>query len=201
MITITPELTNHDAVRKMLWQLPSRFNDILADSVNKTALIIRNEAKKKVPQEWGVSKDRDILINKINKASAAAGEMVAQILLQKSQTPLFRMSNVSPRSIMGGRTQGGVIVAIAGQNKTFKHSFIAKMRSGHKGIFERVLGSQIKKNPSREQITELYTTSIARMAKSEKTNAPQELQEHAQKVFEKEFVAQCEAWLNAMGAR
>ncbi len=52
-------------------------------------------------------------------------------------SPLYLM-NPSQTDVMGGKTTGGVAVTIKGRRERFEHAFVAKMRSGHIGVFQRV---------------------------------------------------------------
>jgi len=108
---------------------------------------------------------------------------------------------------MTGKTKGGVSVMLAGQSQRFKGAFIAELKSGHVGIFERtgvwhrVKNKKTGKMDLREIVTELTTSAVPGMAASEKTQIPDKIAPMIQEEFENHFKREAEAWLGLLGAK
>jgi hypothetical protein len=86
--------------------------------------------------------------------------------------PLYQFRAV-PRSVMTGQTTGGVS-ALLKKTENFRHAFIARMKSGHTGVFERTAS---KRNP----IDEMFGPSVPQMVDDE------DILEPAQKAAEERF--------------
>jgi len=199
VIQITSKLAENNSVKLFLQQAPKMFQEVLELSLNTTAEALRKEAKKQTPKTWGVQKDAvEIKPSKVKASSAQAGAAVAEVLLGGKSISLFNLESVSPRGIMSGKTSGGVTIKIMGNAHNRPHAFISDMggKAKVKGIFERM-----ENKSGGKSIKKLYTSHIAGMAKSEKTQIPEELQTYAQEVFEKNFIERCEFELSAMGAK
>jgi len=174
-------------------------NRVMENSINETAKILKKEAKKQTPKKWGIQEDiKEIKHFNIEKASAQAGAAVADVMLSGNKISLFKLKFVSRRDIMGGKTHGGVIINLAGNLHQFKHAFVSDMGKGKQslGIYDRIAGKK-----GGIALRKLYTTHLAAMSRSEKTEIPDILQNRAQEVFENEFIKECETRLAAMGAR
>jgi hypothetical protein len=188
----------NQAVKQFLQQAPKMFDEVLELSLNETARTLKRYAKTHVPKKWGVREDIDeVKPSRIKEASAQAGARVAEILLGGKSISLFKLNSVSPRGIMGGKTHGGVTINIMNQSFNRPHAFITGMgKEKIKGIFERMPNKS-----GGESIKKLYTSHIAGMTKSDKTEMPSELDTLAQEIFERDFVKRCEFRLTQMGAK
>jgi len=109
--------------------------------------------------------------------------------------PLFNFSP-RPQTVMGGKTSGGVSALVSGQRHRFRHSFIAEMGSGHKGVFQR-------RGQERLPIEELYVLSIPQMVEDQKHGGAisKEIQADMQKRFEERFVDNCNRLLESKGLK
>jgi hypothetical protein len=93
-----------------------------------------------------------------------SGEMKRSIGLGSPATPAHLKTSVigsgRPIPLIRFRARdthgSGVVVRIAGHTETYRRAFIAKMKSGHVGVFERM-------TPGRRAIRQLYGPSAAGM--------------------------------------
>jgi len=197
MINLSTRLVNDKTVQRFVRECPDRFTDIMEVAINKAAARIRYLVKRDVPNKWGVKKE-ELKDFRLKRALRGQGELVAAAILRGSNIPLFRFQSVAPRGPMTGKTTGGVSVMIAGQNQRFKGAFVAKMKSGHVGIFER---TGQKTTSGEERITELTTSAVTGMAASEKTSIPDKIAPMIQEEFENQFIKEAGIWLNLLGAK
>jgi len=189
----------NESVNTFMREAPKMFNEVLENSINETAKILSEEAKRQTPKEWGLQEDiEEVKHSAIKKASAQTGAAMADIILSGNKISLFKFNFVSRRDIMGGKTRGGVTINLAGNIHQFKHAFITDMGKGKPslGIYDRIAGKR-----SGRAIRKLYTTNLAAMSRSPKTETPDILQTRAQEVFQEVFIKQCDAHLTAMGAK
>jgi hypothetical protein len=197
MINLSTKLVNDATVKRFVRECPERFTDIMETAINRAAADIRRTIKRDVPNKWGVNRD-EMKDFKMKRAMRSHGELIARAILRGKNVPLFKFQSVSPRSVMGGVTKGGVSVMLAGQQHRFSHAFVAKMKSGHTGIFER-MGK--KTASGQERITELTTVSVPGMAASEKTDIPEKIAPMIQEFFENHFIKEAASWLSLLGAK
>jgi len=202
MINMSTELVNNPTIQRFVRECPERFTDIQEVAINKAAARIRYLVKREVPNKWGVKKEemRDF---KLKRALRSQGHLSALAILRGANLPLFKLQSVSPKTPMTGKTSGGVSAMLAGQNQTYKHAFVGMMKSGHTGIFERIgkwtLNDKGKKK--REKMEEFFTSSVAGMAASEKTDIHKNIAPMIQEEYEKHFIHEAEVWLSLLGAK
>lgn len=104
----------------------------------------------------GAVKDR------VRTELATPERLRARIYANAKRLPLIEFGAKGPEPSRGrGR---GVTVKSAGGRKTIPNAFIAKMKSGHRGVFQRVDGSSGRRGPaphrSQLPIRELFGPSI-----------------------------------------
>lgn len=194
MLDITPQITNHDIVKQFLRDMPGKFNDVVAEAVNVAARRVKAAGVKVTPDFWNVQKDLVKQAWKVRKAKSGDPNPTAEAVVKGGMIGLYKFAP-DPSAIMGGKTSGGVSVLIDGAKHQFKNAFVAQMKNGHKGIFQR-------DGRGRLGIHELFTSSIPQMTEDQKQNRiPPKLAEEAQQVFENAFVGGCASWLMAKGAK
>jgi len=197
MINISTELTNNPKIQEFVRKCPEHFTDIIETAINKAAARIRYLVRREVPNKWGVNKD-EMKDFRLKRALRSHGELVAAAILRGGNVPLIRFQSVTPRTPMTGKTKGGVSVLIAGASHKFKSAFVAKMPTGHLGIYER---TGEKTASGQEEITELTTAAVPGMAASEKTGIPDKIAPMIQEEFENQFIKEAASWLSLLGAK
>lgn len=143
--------TNIDKfIRTELKHYNKAVKDATWSATNKVAKQAKTQASKDIREEYAIKKsdlDKNIIVTKPDL------NYVAKISTKKGSLPLAKFGRPSQKKT-------GVSVEIKrGQKKIIKGSFIAVMKSGHKGVFERAeLGG---KKVARLPIKELHSKAAA----------------------------------------
>lgn len=128
-----------------------------ARALNRAATSTRAEAARRIRDTYnikvGVARDQ------MRIARANRNRLVAEIVVSGRPIPLleFAARAVNPWNVKGRKRRpgGGVSVQIkAGSRKLRRGAFIAQMKTGHRGVFERKAGGRIR---------ELFSLSLPSM--------------------------------------
>lgn len=190
-IRIEPYQATLDAIQRRLTDMGKgeTFRNALKKAINEVATegknLLHNETRSAYTIKTAEFKKSDIV-----KKSATARRMIA-ILSVKGKTPGVRKAYKTKKN--SKKKAAGAMVIRAGSMKELElkvngksyKAFVAKMKTGHEGIFQRVPGKTMKKNPvgektkGREAIKEIMAMSKAKAAETvyEKSNLYTELQE------------------------
>lgn len=117
--------------------------------LNRTIAQVKTEASRNIRQEVRLkAKDvnRGLVIVRANSQKGALVTMQASIQVNTNPVPLFQYG--------AKQTKQGVTVNVKGIRKLVKHAFIAKMKSGHEGVF-------LQRGKARLPIDELYSTRLS----------------------------------------
>lgn len=140
-LKITTNISKFISSEIKLYQKAVR--DATWSATNKIAKQAKTQASKDIREEYAIKKsdlDKNIIVTKPNS------NYVAKISTKKGSLPLAKFGRPSQKKT-------GVSVEIKrGQKKIIKGSFIAVMKSGHKGVFERaeVGGKKVARLPIKE---------------------------------------------------
>ena len=143
-------------------------------SLNKTINSVKTDASRKVREELTLlDKDvkRDLAVRR-----ARRGGLEAAVVVSVRATGLIKFR---ARQTARGTT---VQVKRKGGRQRLPHAFIAKMPSGHRGVFTR------RKGVSRLPINELFSTSVGKFLGDERVLS--QIGEAAQERFTKELSSQ-----------
>ncbi len=99
-------------------------------------IVDRNANHVKLPKE---------IVAKLTTAAFNAGGNTSKVVVESGWIPLQRLGAV--------QNAQGVYVNLRG---SYRHAFIAMMKSGHVGVFQRIPGTSMSSNAKREQIRELF---------------------------------------------
>ena len=124
-------------------------------ALNKTAAKLKTEASRQIREAGYRLKARDVGAN-LGVIRANKGMLKSGVRAVGKPLPLILF--------LVRATHEGVVVNIKGTQKLIRHAFVAKMASGHEGIFAR-------KGTSRLPIDELYTIGVPPMFASKKVTA------------------------------
>ena len=116
------------------------------------------------------------------------GGVVGMVSFAGYKIPLYRF-NVSPTLPVQRATVSAAVLAESGRTP-FAHAFIAKMKSGHTGMFER-------DGTGRLPITEFMGPSAAQMAAN--SVVVEQVEEKAQEVINKRIEHEITRILNGYG--
>jgi Prophage minor tail protein Z (GPZ) len=125
-------------------------------ALNKTATTARAEAARAI-KDAGYGMKIGAIKNAISILRASDGELIVYIRATGRPLPLIAFG---ARQVLGG-----VSVQVKHGRKVIKNAFIATMKSGHKGVFQRVDGSRhisrrVRRGGPQLPIKELYGPSI-----------------------------------------
>ncbi|MBB3608671.1 hypothetical protein [Rhizobium sp. BK602] len=102
----------------------------------RTRIVDRNASHVKLPKQ---------VVASLTTAAFNAGGSTSKVTVESGWMPLQRLGAV--------QTASGAYVNLRG---SYRHAFIAAMKSGHVGVFRRVPGTRMSSNPYKEQIRELF---------------------------------------------
>lgn len=150
--------------KKKLQRLAQAFPKAAVSSLNRVGASTRTKISSEVRQDYNIKKsDLDKRILKPTKASPSI--LRTKISIRGPRIPLFAFGG-KPRQPKQRANASAEIKA--GKRKSFSHFFVAKMPSGHIGIFKRT--GRFSKG-KRETIAEVFSLSAAEMAGTKKIGA------------------------------
>lgn len=161
----------------------------IARALNRVAKGVPTDSVKEVRKEYNVKAGPVRKSFEIKKAKPAALEARAKASGHK--VPLI---NFGARPSSPGRRKPalGVSVQVKKQRKVLRHSFVARMKSGHIGVFQR-------EGEFRLPIEQKFGPSIPEMISNEKVINL--IQENANERFKKNLDHEIDYVLQKMGAR
>ncbi len=169
MIEITSETI--ERVSLLLDSIPKGAERALSNSINRGLIRVKSGATKGIKETYKVN---PAALNKvtntiINKAST--GNLVGYVSFSGYKIPLYKFS-VSPKKPSTGKKVKASVKVGSGETE-FSTAFIANMKNGHTGVFERV-------TRKRTPVSELMGLSAAQMVANEKIM--DELEKEAQEL-------------------
>jgi hypothetical protein len=105
----------------------------------------RSHTFKELSNVYAISKTNLRAETNVNlrKAIAQDNEVVGYLSFSGFAIPLYRF-NVSPKTPTPRESESVSVGVLKGARTKFSHAFVAKMKSGHYGIFERLSGEYMK---------------------------------------------------------
>jgi hypothetical protein len=144
--------TDHAALGRKLEQSVKRFPRAAAAGINRAAHGAFTFSVREIQRNVGTSSQKAIRRNLVLKRATAekpAAELVA-FSAKKDRIPIYEMKP-QPRTVTRRRPPGGVRY---GRGRLIPGSFIARLGSGHIGVFKRI-------GAARLPIAELFGPSVA----------------------------------------
>ena len=185
MIEMNVNTAQEALTKKQLKELGANAKKALADANNRAAAGMRTDGTRLIVKNSGLKRPLVFPAFKIIKASPKVENPQAKLLIKGPVIPLINNASRSAKPAKG-KKKGGITVNLGKSKETFKNAFIAKMPSGHIGIFERQRGKLNSKG--REAIKELFGPSVPQIADREEIVS--EVSEKAQERFLKRFEQQ-----------
>ena len=162
-----------NSLEKKLDSLGDKSTDVVKKAINLTAKSARKDLEREAKNRYVIKTGGFNRSMKIK--SATKGNLVATISSQGKALEIkdFR---VSPASYTTGSsrpivTKGKVLKSSKMKNleKDNVKAFVAKFKSGHVAVVERVPGKRMKSNPQKEFLRKLLSPSIPSMLGNEET--------------------------------
>lgn len=115
-----------------------------ARALNRTATTVRAQASRRIRERYNLKAGAIRAQMRISRANR--GRLTAEVIASGRPIPLIEFS--------ARQTRKGVSVqVIRGRRKVRLHAFVAKMRTGHVGVFERTSSKRLP-------IRELFSVSL-----------------------------------------
>lgn len=199
MITMKIDAGQSRISSSVLKQLGKNSDKVLADATNRALAGMRTDGTKLIVAESGIVRKKVFSSFNIIKASASGQTHNARVEITGNPIGLakFKHKFKKPKKNKKGVSSGSLSVNLGQKTITFQHAFVATMKSGHVGIFERQRG--VLTSSGREKLQELFGPSIPQFAG--RKHITDTVQSQAQKRFATRFNQQMERWLNKKGAR
>jgi len=188
MVDISIDERQVKRISNILYGIPNGTNRALNNALNRGITTVRSETSKGITRVYDikpavVKSDGNIKLRKSTPSS-----LVGEITFSGFKIPLYKFG-VTPKNPGTGK------VVAARQKKSslmtpFADAFIAKMKSGHVGIFER-------KRDSRFPVEEIMGSSVAQMAGD--TVVYDEVEKKAQETIDKRVEQEITRLLNGYG--
>lgn len=122
--------------------LPQNLTDkAMVRALNRTAITVRAEASRRIRERYNL-KSR-VLKDQIRIRNATKAELRAVVQASGRPIPVIEFD--------ARRGTNGVTVRVGRTRKVIRHSFIQTMKSGHRGVFMRVLENDNQKYRSKRK--------------------------------------------------
>ena len=187
MIQITAEQI--ERVNLILSNVPKGAEKAIKSVIQRATSTVRSEAVKGITGVYAISSQNVRAETTIKvRTQNADGGVVGTVSFAGYKIPLYRF-NVSPTLPVQHATVSAAVKADSGRTP-FAEAFIAKMKSGHTGMFER-------DGTRRLPITEFMGPSTAQMAGN--SVVLEQVEEKAQEVINKRIEHEITRILNGYG--
>lgn len=183
MVSVRPSSVAIDAIEKRLTELgkEDRMNDVLKKAINETASKGKRELWKGVKRTYTL---KGFTAGDVKRKGYSARHPGAVLTVTGPVLGILEnyesIPNVNENAAKLQVFRSGALKALEIHNyKSVYKAFMAKMKSGHAGIFQRVPGKQMKNNPKKTAIKEIMSLSKSKAAEKifEKNGMQNELQE------------------------
>lgn len=183
VVSARPSSVAIDAIEKRLAELgkETRMNDVLKKAINETASKGKRDLWKGVKRTYTL---KGFTAGDVKRKGYSARHQGAVLtvtgpvlgILENYET----VPNVDEDAAKLQVFRSGALKALEIHNSSSVYkAFVARMRSSHVGIFQRVPGKQMKGNPKKQAIKEIMSLSRSKAAEMvyEKNGIQTELQE------------------------
>lgn len=133
MIEITSETM--DRVERLLADVPKGAEKVYSRAINRGLSKIKTESRKQVRTIYSVNNKALNSATKTTVGKASTGNPAGFISFSGVKIPLYKFS-VTPKKPGTGK-QVRASLKRGGSGTLFEDAFIAEMRNGHTGVFER----------------------------------------------------------------
>lgn len=182
----------------LLKRLGENSSKAQADALNRTLAGMRTDATRIIVKQSGLKRPEVFKAFTLIKASSRSSSPAAAVKIVGAPVPRFRYG-ARPTSPMTGKTRSGVSFRVDAARVKFRHAFVAKMQSGHVGVFERSNDTFMAKNKNRPAIDEQFGPSIPQLAGREEVENP--VMDNAGVRFRKRFDQQVNRFLKSKGVK
>lgn len=169
IVKIVPAQVTYNAIQKRLNELGKgdSMRTVMRKAINELATDTKNTLHREVRARYTIQAS-EFKKADIRKKSASARRLEAHLRVRGPSVAIYKYKNE-------GNSEHEAAKAMIIKSGTMKElernaggrsykAFIAKMESGHEGIFQRVPNKKMKSNPQKDAIKELMSLSEAKAA-------------------------------------
>lgn len=186
MIRITDEQINR--VESILNGVRSGPEKVFFNVINRALVTVRTATTKQIREVYAIAQKDLRSESNIQLRKASKSNLAGEIAFSGCKIPLYRF-NVSPKQPAQGAAVKAAVLKSSAQTE-FEHAFIAKMQSGHLGMFERATSRRLP-------IDEFTGPSVAHMAGN--SVVIEQVEKAAQETIDKRIDAEMNRILNGYG--
>jgi hypothetical protein len=185
------EITNEqmERVNLILNGVPNGAKKAFYNAINRGLQTVRTQSGKSVNKTYRILQKDFKSETNITEKKASQSSLIGEIAFAGTRIPLIKFQ-VSPKEPQKQTVSVAVLRETGGER--LKHAFVAKMQSGHVGVFERATP-----NTRRLPIEELYGPSPAGMLNN--IEVQQEIEKAAQETIDKRIEHEITRILNGYG--
>ncbi len=183
---LTVSLVGNNEIVADFTEAPARVQRVAVRAMNRGVLAGRTYLAS------NISRDIGLKVGDVKKAlstrDATPNKLQASVAASLKKIPLVQFKARGPEPSRG--LGNGVTYSIGGARRRLPNAFIARMASGHRGVFTRVGKSVRKSTGARSKnlpITQLYGPSLGGVFKKYRTPAMQRMQEAMDKTFSRDL--------------
>lgn len=175
-------------VSALLSEVPNGPERAFTNAMNRALSRARTTTFKEVQSTYAIKKKVLDEFTKTETKKATPNDVCGIIRFAGTQVPLYKYSLTQPKyPVPGMKVKAGQKTAT-----TFEHAFIAKMKSGHLGIFERDSKRSLP-------ISEIMGSSMLAMAGNEETMG--KVYEETSRVLDERIEHEVHRLLNGYGGK
>ena len=179
-----------ERAKKTLQGIENGIERAATAAINHSLSKAKTKLKRKITETYYIKSsdiEKTLSIKKAN-FSTLAGTISSRS--KRTSLPKMKLKKSGKDLLVGIKKENGVQL-LSGKSELFGKPFIARMKNGHIGVFQRKISKRIgageKKSEEQENpIQELYTSSIPQMA-GEK-GVQKYIEEEAEKMVNERFI-------------
>lgn len=174
MVEITAEQL--ERIELLLHEVPNGVERALYGVVNRAQQTVRGVTKKEIPKTYAIKPGDIRAESTIKLKTRKEGDgIIGTLTFAGAPIPLYRF-NTSPKTATPRRSQNVSVGVEKGTRKQLEDAFVAQMKSGHFGIFERLPGEYMRERAGssqhsqkigakeRHRTDQFYGPSVSKMA-------------------------------------
>ena len=146
------------AVEQYLSRLGSNMPTVASRAINRTIASAQTLMKREISSDIGIKVG--VVAKQLKVSKASRTKLSASLKASGKRIPLIELGAKGPEPSRGkGR---GITYRRGGRTVRISKGFIARMPSGHRGVFKRFPGVAVRtRDPRKEGIRELFGPSIS----------------------------------------
>ncbi len=180
---------------KLLRNIPGGVEKAIVSTINKSIYGAKTDSTKRVTQEYVIKQAR---VREVIQVLKASKNNLSARIISRGRPRALTYFKTNPRDVPRKRLKKLLRAQVKkGAGGPIKNAFLARMESGHLGVFHRTGKKRKKDKTNLESIEQNYGPSIAQMLGAKSVVAY--VEEKAQKRIEKNLNHEIERILKGYG--